>query len=337
MRGAAETLFLPFASGDIDPPDEGRRFAFLNAAMPSDGFDPALKAGLACEQGFRPGYLRLRDAGCHVEPTIDGTDQDYAGCLVLAGKHRGENRQMIARATALVVPGGVVAVAGDKNLGIASLRKWVGERVEIEGSLAKHHATVFWFTAPGSKAFSDVPATTETVDGRFESAPGMFSAGKSDQGSILLAEHIDARISGKVADFGCGWGFLSAKVMEAGSPESLALFEAHFPSLRAAGRNLAPLASGVPVTEHWIDLTAEPVARQFDWIVMNPPFHAGRAADPDIGKAFVRAASAALVPGGRLLMVANRKLPYEETLARSFRRVTQVAERDGFKIVEAVR
>ena len=337
MRGAAETLFIPFASGDIDAPREGRRFVFLNAAVPLDEIDAALKAALLCEQGHRPGYLRLQKAGFEVEADLAGHAGECAGCLVLTGKHRGENRRMIARACATVEPGGTVVVAGDKNLGIGSLRKWAGERVEIAGSLAKHHATVFWFTAPGEEVFADGLTTPETVDGRFETAPGMFSAGKPDQGSIFLAEHFDARIRGKVADFGCGWGFLSVRLLDTGSPDSLALHEAHFPSLQAAVRNIARVDPDFPVTGHWIDLTSEPVARQFDWIVMNPPFHEGRAAEPDIGKAFVRAASAALVPGGRLLMVANRKLPYEETLARSFRRVTQLSERDGFKIVEAVR
>jgi 16S rRNA (guanine1207-N2)-methyltransferase len=77
------------------------------------------------------------------------------------------------------------------------------------------------------------------------------------------------------------------------------LFEAHYPSLKAAERNLAPMAGDVKLAANWCDLTSEPVARQFEWIVMNPPFHAGRASEPDIGKAFIAAASKALVPGGR--------------------------------------
>ena len=36
-------------------------------------------------------------------------------------------------------------------------------------------------------------------------------------------------------------------------------------------------------------------------------------------------------------MVANRHLPYEEVLADSFARVRKVAEKDGFKIIEAVK
>jgi len=337
MSGAVDTLFLPLASGDIDGPGEGEHFVFLNAAVPQSMPDDAIRAALVCEQGFRLGFLRLQRAGFAVQPELDANEKTFAGALVLAGKHKGENHAMIARACRLVQPGGIVAVSGDKTLGIASLRKWAGDRVEIEGALAKHHATVFWFVAPGNDAFADASEETTLVEGRFETAPGMFSAGKPDPGSILLAGHFDNRITGAVADFGCGWGYLAVHVLEKGRPQSLAIFEAHYPSLKAAERNLAPLAGDVPVDAHWQDLTCEPVARQFDWVVMNPPFHAGRASEPDIGKALIAAASKALKPGGRLLLVANRKLPYEQALAQGFRRVEEKAIEAGFKVIEAMR
>lgn len=335
MSGAVETLFLPLASGDIDLPGEGGRLAFLNAAAPQTPPVDALKSALACEQGFRSQFLALERAGYAVAPDLEG--DGFAGCLVLVGKHKGENRTMIARACGLVKPGGVIAIAGDKTLGIQPLRKWAGDRVAIDGSLAKHHATVFWFASPGGDAFADAVETPALVEGRFETAPGMFSAGKVDPGSALLAGHIGERVTGAVADFGCGWGYLSACVLEKGRPQSLALFEAHHSSLEAAQRNLAPLAGDIPLEARWIDLSCEPVERRFDWIVMNPPFHAGRASEPDIGKAFIAAASKALKPGGRLLMVANRKLPYEQALAQGFRRVEEKQVDAGFKVIEAMR
>ena len=335
MSGAGEPLFLPFASGDIDPPGGGERLAFLNAAVPRNLPDVLAKSALACEQGFRPDFLTLQRAGYEVAPELEG--DGYAGGLVLAGKQKAENRTMIARACRLSKPGGVVAVAGDKTLGIQPLRKWVGDRVDLDGSLAKHHATVFWFTVPQDDAFGDVSEEIARAEGRFETAPGMFSHGKPDPGSVLLAQHIDDRVTGSVADFGAGWGYLSAQVLEKGRPESLALFEAHYPSLKAAERNLAAIAGDVPVAAHWQDLAAGSLVRRFDWIVMNPPFHAGRASEPDIGRAFIAAASKALVPGGRLLMVANRKLPYERELAQSFRRVEEKTVGDGFKVIEATR
>ena len=39
----------------------------------------------------------------------------------------------------------------------------------------------------------------------------MFSHGRIDPGSRLLAEALPADLSGKVADFCAGWGYLSAE------------------------------------------------------------------------------------------------------------------------------
>jgi 16S rRNA (guanine1207-N2)-methyltransferase len=337
MSGAVDTLFIPLATGDIDLPGAGERFAFLNATAPGDLPGGLPKQALVCEQGFRPEFLALERAGFTALPELDADANAFAGALVLAGKHKGENRALIARACRLAKPGCTVAVAGDKTLGIQPLRKWAGDRVELEGSLAKHHATVFWFSVPADDPFADMAEETVLAEGRFETAPGMFSHGKPDPGSALLVHYFDERITGAVADFGAGWGYLAAHVLEKGRPDSLALFEAHYPSLMAAERNLASLSGGVSLETDWRDLTSEPVARRFDWIVMNPPFHAGRASEPDIGKAFIAAASKALKPGGRLLMVANRKLPYEGALAQGFRRVEEKALQDGFKVIEAVR
>jgi len=49
----------------------------------------------------------------------------------------------------------------------------------------------------------------------------------------------------------------------------------------------------------------------------------------------IEQAADALRPGGRLLLVANRHLPYEAALADGFDAVRELAARDGFKVVEA--
>src|SRR3546814_19332255 len=80
------------------------------------------------------------------------------------------------------------------------------------------------------------------------------------------------------------------------------------------------------------------LAQRFDVIVTKPPFHAqGNAARPDIGRRFIAVAAEALKPGGRLWLVANRHLPYESVLDASFSSARLVAQRDGFKVVEAVK
>jgi 16S rRNA (guanine1207-N2)-methyltransferase len=70
---------------------------------------------------------------------------------------------------------------------------------------------------------------------------------------------------------------------------------------------------------------------------MNPPFHAGRAAEPAIGQGMILAACRALKPGGRLYLVANRHLPYEQVLAKEFRKSGEAVRDARYKVLWAVR
>jgi 16S rRNA (guanine1207-N2)-methyltransferase len=70
---------------------------------------------------------------------------------------------------------------------------------------------------------------------------------------------------------------------------------------------------------------------------MNPPFHAGRAADPALGRAFIAAAARMLSPTGQLWLVANRHLAYETALQEHFRQVAEIGGDPSFRIMHAAR
>jgi len=108
-------------------------------------------------------------------------------------------------------------------------------------------------------------------------------------------------------------------------------------ALDLARGNLAAEGNGVAIGFHWHDVAAG-LPTQYDFIVTNPPFHAqGREERTDLGRAFIAAAAEALRDGGRLLLVANRHLPYEAGLAARFEHVRTLAQEHGFKVVEAVK
>ena len=325
------TLLLPFERGMIPPPSGDKKWLVLNAGpLPSNAEE--FKAGLMCEQGFRPDFLALEQAGYDCVPQVD-VSANFAGAMVLAGRVRQVNEANIARAWNAVESGGIVLVAGDKTSGIQSLRKWAGKHAIVHESLSKHHAVVFWLKREG--ADSAVPDLARVVDG-YQLAAGMFSADGPDPASRLLVEQFGPHIRGCVADFGAGWGYLSAEMLKrTNDVGSLALYEADHGSLEAAKQNLAACDT-VSLSFYWSDVPTEFSSAEFNWVIMNPPFHTGRAADPNLGKRFIEKAANALMPGGRLLMVANRQLPYEETLNRLFRRVELKAEQSGFKVIEAV-
>ena len=270
-----------------------------------------------------------------VTPRAEGSAFDVA--LVLTGRHRGQNELRIAEAIRRVAPGGLIVVAGGKDNGIDSLRKRINGMVPLEAHLPKHHGVAFWFRQAGTEAAEALRAANPdlVVEGRFRTAPGMFSFDRVDAGSKLLLDSLPAGLAGNVADFCAGWGYLAAEVAQRSTGLSgLDLYEADFEALEAARHNVR---GAVEPRCFWTDLLTETVERRYDAIVMNPPFHSGRAAEPGIGAGMIRAASKALKPGGRLFMVANRQLPYEQVLAATFSSHAQVASDGMFKVFSARR
>jgi 16S rRNA (guanine1207-N2)-methyltransferase len=317
-------LVHAFETGALKP----QRAFFLRAEL-------APFRDVDAEQSFRPEFLRLKQAGWRVVPRLDsGT---YAQGLLLLTKHKEENFANIARAWSLLEPGGTLVCAGSNDDGASSVERQVGKTLGLAGSLSKFHCRVFW----SSRGEREPPgywhklAMLQPVgDGSWRSQPGIFSWDHVDDGSTLLARHLPDDLSGHIADFGCGWGYLGREILNRGPAlTSLDLIDAEHRALEAARANIVdPRASF-----HWLDLANEPAPATYDVVVCNPPFHAGRAAQPTLGQAVIVAAARALRAGGRLLMVANRSLPYEPQLKANFASVATLADNNKFRVTLAMR
>lgn len=334
-NGALETLFLPFEDEILPVPNKGAAWLFLGAEADRSIADE-WKSILTCLQPFKPDYLALQRAGFNAVPRLQGNEQ-FDGALILLGKHRGRNEAWLAQALNQVKTGGRIVVCGNKKLGVDSFRKTVGTLATVEDRLSKNHAVSFWFVRSGAINMEQIqqlmPSATQ-VENRFNTAPGMFSHTAIDNGSAMLVKHFAGRISGHVADFGAGWGYLASEVLK--YPEklkSLDLYEADFEALEAAKTNID--GGETPVNFHWHDVNSEAITEIYDTVVMNPPFHAGRSADPTMGQGFIAAAAKRMKPGGKLLLVANRQMPYEAVLKSLFKQVTPIEDNAGYKVIEA--
>ncbi len=331
-RDALKTLFHPFATEAVPMPAAGERVLFLGAeggnVLP-DGFE----AHITAVQPFRPLFRKLRDGAF---PEAEGSDYDFA--LVLCGKHRGENENRICEALERVRAGGVIVIAGGKEDGIQPLRTML-LKLNLEIDYApKYHGVAIWLARPKSAddAIAALKKAPVAFEGRFQAAAGMFSHDRVDAGSELLASRLPTDFDGNAADFGAGWGYLSVMLAEK-SPRTnrIDLFEADYQALEFAKRNLAFNCPDLNARFYWQDLSGEPPKEKYDLVIMNPPFHEAQAADPELGKAMIRAAAAAIKNGGRLLLVANRGLPYEPVLAEGFREHGETCRNARFKVLWA--
>ena len=329
-------LVHPFVSGLLDPPRADRHVLVIGATqglqLPAD-----FAARTVLIQGFRPYFRTLQAAGWDVQVRTHGSGYDVI--LVELGRHRGQNESRLGEALRLARPGGLVVAAGGKLDGATSLYKRVSAILPACGHLSKYHCTVFWFERPCRLPdLSQVLQAGEPdmIEGRFHTAPGMFSHRAVDTGSRLLVETLPDKITGEVADFCAGWGYVAATIAERHHTLArLDLYEADHDSLQAARLNIR--ARATPVGYFWQDLLNEPAVRCYDLIVMNPPFHIARRADPGIGKGLLQAAAQALKPRGQLFLVANQGLPYEQTLRHNFRDVREQRRAEGFKVMSARR
>jgi 16S rRNA (guanine1207-N2)-methyltransferase len=334
---ALDTLFVPFRTGDLAWPDSGR-VRFLRARA---GVSPPPGARLSCDQGFKPEADALQRQGEQVEAK---DDPPYPLVLVLPPRQRAEARALYARALRIAAPGACVLACLGNNEGARSGESDLHRLAGNGRSLSKNKCRVFWSIADAARIDAalcgqwlaeDDPRPI--ADGRFLSRPGLFAWDRLDGASQLLVAHLPPDLHGHGADLGAGYGYLSAEVCaRCPGVTALDVFEAESRALDLARVNLASAADRVRLSFHWHDVGSG-LPGFYDFIVSNPPFHIGRADAPALGRAFIAAAGAALVPGGRLLMVANRHLPYEDLLGATFAQVRQVAVRDGFKLIEAIK
>ncbi|MCX7888644.1 MAG: methyltransferase [Rhodobacteraceae bacterium] len=280
-------------------------------------------------QGFRPDHDALAARGFAVAPVVEGR---HAAAVVFVPRARAAARAAVAAAVAAVDRGAPVWVDGARTDGIEALLRELKARADLSPPVAKAHGKCAVFASPGPEALADWAAQDGHPAPGFIAPPGAFSADGIDPASALLAAALPARPGATVADLGAGWGWLAAAILaERPDIAALHLVEADHASLAAARANIADPRA----VFHWADALAWRPPGALDAVVTNPPFHAGRAADPGIGIAFIRAAAGMLAPHGTLWLVANRHLPYESALAAAFRDVETLPGDGRFKLFRA--
>ena len=266
--------------------------------------------------------------------------------LVLPGKSRDETLAWFALARERLEPGGRIIAAMPNTAGAGRFEKDFARATGSVTSLQKHKCRAFHTIDNGSwneTLFQDWRALgnpREIPGTPFLTQAGVFSSDHIDPGSQLLADHLPASLRGNVTDLGAGWGFLSdAALRRCPKIRRIDLFEADARALACARRNLAHHQPEVvrlssPTCDaddqshihfHWHDVTAG-LPDTYDAILMNPPFHTGQATDVDLGRAFIKTAISSLRRGGKLLLVANRQLPYEAVLETSGLAWRKIAE-----------
>ena len=261
-------------------------------------------------------------------------------------------QQLLADAFHALRVGGVCLVAGATNEGIRTAAGTLERIFGSERTLARDagHRLVMATKrsdAPAVAGELASPYLDAEVFHRFEAdlagrtldvftRPGVFSWEHLDEATALVAEVMRVAPRDAVLDIGCGAGALGTLAGLRSADARVLMLDADVEAVRCARRTAA--AAGLVHAEvRTSDVGAAAAGETFDVVVTNPPFHVGKATDLHVPMQFIADAHAALRPGGRMYLVANRTLPYERAVAARFGAVETLVDGVRFKVLGATR
>ena len=185
--------------------------------------------------------------------------------------------------------------------------------------------------------FHELRVEARGVEIDVRSRPGVFSWDRLDDGTRALLDVMDVQDAGAILDLGCGFGIVGAVAARLAPAARVTLTDVNVDAIDSSRRTIAEngLAGRSEVIAS--DIAAAIPDRTIDLVLTNPPFHTGKATDLLVAAQFVRDAARVLKPGGRLMLVANRTLPYELWLRACFGSYQTAFDGRRFKVLSAVR
>ena len=226
-----------------------------------------------------------------------------------------------------------ISVLAENQLGGKQLGKTLNQIGHNAQKMDVARKCSLWSVTLSPNAPFDWPKASSAfeVNGlSFTTFPGVFNAGKLDQGSALLLEHLDLPSRCKsVLDLGCGSGVLGLSLKSRQPDVQLTLSDVDTLALASAERNAASfdLSTTIEATDSLQGLA------HYDAIVCNPPFHQGKSTDYQFSQTLFSEARQHLHANGELWIVANRHLGYESYANAHCKSVDIVAQGNGFKVM----
>lgn len=277
--------------------------------------------------------------------------QSFDRVLICLSKGRKLAQRYLLIARQALRTGGILLLSGENNLGVKSMIADAGDiydqvaviaykkgcRVACAVSSSQDKNLPHWAKQPGIQPGTWDELFLDTPAGQIHllSLPGIFSFDRLDDGTQLLLTHLEVPAGSSVLDLGCGYGVIGLCAAKLGATRVdlvddnlLAVAASRQNALNLDKKNVSAIAS---------DVCSELHGLSYDLVLSNPPFHSGRKVDFDIAHAFIQQSAQVLRPGGRLLMVANRFIPYDEQMQAVFKKVNCVASDNRYRILQCVK
>lgn len=290
----------------------------------------------------------MREQGWSAELSDFDLSQWPASCLdqifYRVSKEKAVVHHLINEAARLLRPDGELLLIGDKGEGIKTYARKAQQR--LGGARDEQKQGSIWRVSLTAGQVSDAPLDDQdyhqlreiqpSESESYLTKPGLFGWNKVDRGSAFLVDNLAAMtgqplpLEGRILDLGCGFGYLALNACATSA--EVTCTDNNAAALIACRANLT--AQHFTRADILASDAGDSVEGRFDFILCNPPFHAGFGVEGDLTDRFLKQASRLLDSRGTACFVVNQHIPLERKAKALFARIHCHADNGHFKLVQ---
>ena len=285
-------------------------------------------------------YFQSQQANVHFG--VDLPEGSFDQAIIFVPKSKELLNYILHNVVSRLGLGASIFLVGEKKAGVERAAKQLqpyGQALKLDSARHCQMWQVTINTTVTAKALADwaqqYTVATPNGDLTICALPGVFSQNRLDVGTAALLPFLSKVTSGKIADFGCGAGVISAYLAKLNPKNRIFAMDVDAFALASTRmtfekNDLAP---------EQLEITAvtgiEDAPLFLHAIVSNPPFHQGIQTDYNASESLCKTSRRHLKSGGELWIVANRFLNYPLLIEQNFGQCTTKADQQGFKVLFA--
>jgi len=285
-------------------------------------------------------YFQSQQANVHFG--VDLPEADFDQAIIFVPKSKELLNYILHNVVSRLSLGSSIFLVGEKKAGVERAAKQLqpyGKALKLDSA---RHCQMWQLTIESTvtaKTLADwaqqYTVATPRGDLTICALPGVFSQNRLDLGTAVLLPFLSQVTSGKIADFGCGAGVISAYLAKLNPKNRIFAMDVDAFALASTRmtfekNDLAP---------EQLEITAvtgiEDAPLFLHAIVSNPPFHQGIQTNYNASESLCKTSRRHLKSGGELWIVANRFLNYPLLIEQNFGQCTTKADQQGFKVLFA--
>jgi 16S rRNA (guanine1207-N2)-methyltransferase len=285
-------------------------------------------------------YFQSQQANVHFG--VDLPEADFDQAIIFVPKSKELLNYILHNVVSRLSLGSSIFLVGEKKAGVERAAKQLqpyGKALKLDSA---RHCQMWQLTIESTvtaKTLADwaqqYTVATPRGDLTICALPGVFSQNRLDLGTAVLLPFLSQVTSGKIADFGCGAGLISAYLAKLNPKNRIFAMDVDAFALASTRmtfekNDLAP---------EQLEITAvtgiEDAPLFLHAIVSNPPFHQGIQTNYNASESLCKTSRRHLKSGGELWIVANRFLNYPLLIEQNFGQCTTKADQQGFKVLFA--